>query len=240
MGIEVGLDEYGHALKQGKKEVAELSSQGRPINPAVLDDILPDNSADVVQDLGLLEIPSNRIIGVKSAGRVTAFSPSFRPLLEPQSEFANKWANLCAAHLGDVGIRDPISCFEYLGNFYVQEGNKRVSVLRYFGAPRIPAMVRRIVPPRDDTPRIQAYYEFLDFFKASRLYAVQFRRPNDYAKLLAAVGKQPGERWTEEERRTFSAYYSYFLEAFGQLGDFSSDILPEEALLLWLQLYTRP
>ena len=238
MGIEVGLDEYGHALKQGKKEVAELASQGRPINPAVLDDILPDNSADVVQDLGLLEIPSNRIIGVKSAGRVTAFSPSFRPLLEPQSEFANKWANLCVAHLGDVGIRDPISCFEYLGNFYVQEGNKRVSVLRYFGAPRIPAMVRRIVPPRDETPRIQAYYEFLEFFKASRLYAVQFRRPNDYAKLLAAVGKQPGERWTEEERRTFNAYYSYFLEAFGQLGDFSTDILPEEALLLWLQLYT--
>ena len=33
-------------------------------------------------------------------------------------------------------------------------------------------------------PRIQAYYEFLDFFKASRLYAVQFRKPGDYAKLL--------------------------------------------------------
>ena len=238
MGIEVGLDEYARALKQGQKEVAELAAQGKPTNPAVLDDILPDNSADVVQELGLLEIPSQRIVGTKSAGRITAFSPSFRPLLEVQTEFANKWANLCVAHLGEVGIRDPILCYEYLGNFYVQEGNKRVSVLRYFGAPRIPAIVRRIVPPMDGSPRIEAYYEFLDFFKASRLYAVQFRRPNDYAKLLAAVGKKPGERWTEEERRTFNAYYSYFRDAFAQLGTLQEDVLPEEALLLWLQLYS--
>lgn len=85
---------------------------------------------------------------------------------------------------------------------------------------------------------IQAYYEFLDFFKASRLYTVQFRRPGDYAKLLQAVGKEPGESWTEEERRTFNAYYSYFRDAFSQLGSLQEDVLPEEALLLWLQLYS--
>lgn len=90
----------------------------------------------------------------------------------------------------------------------------------------------------DGTPRIQAYYEFLDFFKASRLYTVQFRRPGDYAKLLQAVGKEPGESWTEEERRTFNAYYSYFRDAFSQLGSLQEDVLPEEALLLWLQLYS--
>lgn len=238
MGIEVGLDEYARALKQGQREVAELAARGRATSPAVLDELLPENNADVVQDLGVIEIPSERIIGTKSAGRIAAFSPSFRPLLDPQSEFANKWAYLCVAHLGEVGIREPITCFEYLGNFYVQEGNKRVSVLRYFGSPRIPATVSRIVPPMDGTPRIQAYYEFLDFFKASRLYAVQFRRPNDYAKLLSAVGKQPGEPWTEDERRTFNAYFSYFRDAFSQMGPLKEDVLPEEALLLWLQLYS--
>lgn len=238
MGIEVGLDEYARALKQGQREVAELAARGRATGPAVLDELLPENNADVVQDLGVIEIPSERIIGTKSAGRIAAFSPSFRPLLDPQSEFANKWAYLCVAHLGEVGIREPITCFEYLGNFYVQEGNKRVSVLRYFGSPRIPAAVSRIVPPMDGTPRIQAYYEFLDFFKASRLYAVQFRRPNDYAKLLSAVGKQPGETWTEDERRTFNAYFSYFRDAFSQMGPLKEDVLPEEALLLWLQLYS--
>ena len=217
MPREAVLEEYNRALKQGQREVAELAAQGKSTNPAVLDDILPEGNVDVVQDLGVLEIPAQRIVGTKSAGRIAAFSPSFLPLLDAKSEFANKWMNLCAAHLGDVGIREAIQCFEYLGNFYVQEGNKRVSVLRYFGAPRIPASVRRIVPPRSEEPRIIAYYEFLEFFKSSRLYAVQFRRPGQYAKLLAAVGKKNGEVWTEEERRTFSAYYSYFLEAFSQL-----------------------
>lgn len=230
-------EEYSRALKLGTKEANEFASQGKPTNPAVLDEILPENSAQVVQDLGLLEIPAERIIGTKSAGRITAFSPSFLPLMEIKTEFARKWMSLCAAHLGSTGIRDAIQCFEYLGNFYVQEGNKRVSVLRYFGAARIPAMVRRILPPKSDDPRIVAYYEFLDFFKASRLYAVQFRKPGHYAKLLAAVGKQPGETWTEEERRTFNAYFYYFRDAFNQLGAIREDVLPEEALLLWLQLY---
>ena len=237
MSIEKGTEEYSRALKQGQKEVAELSAAGKPVNPAVLDELLPGASAEVVVDLGLLEIPSERIIGTKSAGRIAAFSPSFRPLLDPHSEFAMKWSVLCDAHLGDVGIRDPISCFEYLGNFYVQEGNKRVSVLRYFDAPRIPAYVKRIMPPPSDEPRIQAYYEFLDFFKVSRLYAVQFRRPKDYAKLLSALGKKSGESWTEEERRNFNAYFSYFKNAFRQVNTHDADILPEEALLLWLQLY---
>ena len=93
------------------------------------------------------------------------------------------------------------------------------------------------MPPRSDDPRIIAYYEFLDFFKSSRLYTIQFHKPGQYAKLLTAVGKEPGEPWTEEERRTFSAYYSYFLDAFSQLPPIE-DVLPEEALLLWLQLYT--
>ena len=237
MSIEKGTEEYSRALKLGQKEVAELSAVGKPVNPAVLDELLPGAAAEVVVDLGLLEIPSERIIGTKSAGRIAAFSPSFRPLLDPHSEFAMKWSVLCDAHLGDVGIRDPISCFEYLGNFYVQEGNKRVSVLRYFDAPRIPAYVKRIMPPPSDEPRIQAYYEFLDFFKVSRLYAVQFRRPKDYAKLLSALGKKSGESWTEEERRNFNAYFSYFKNAFRQINTHDADILPEEALLLWLQLY---
>ncbi len=237
MGLEMIREEYNKALRLGQREVSECSSQGKPINPIVLDEILPENSSEVVLDLGLLEIPAERIIGVKSAGRIAAFSPSFYPLLAPKTEFAAKWINLCQAHLGNAGIRDAVSCYEYLGNFYVQEGNKRVSVLRYFGAPRIPAMVKRVMPQKSDDPRIIAYYEFLEFFKSSRLYAVQFRRPGDYAKLLSAVGKKSGESWTEDERRTFNAYYSYFREAFEKTGPME-DVLPEEALLLWLQLYS--
>ncbi len=230
-------EEYALALKLGTKEAKDLAAAGKDPNPAVLDEILADQPVTTAQEVGLVEIPTERIVGTKSAGRITAFSATFRPLLGVDTEFASKWKSLCVAHLSDEGIREPIVCFEYLGNFYVQEGNKRVSVLRHFEAPRIPGMVTRILPEKSQDPRVVAYYEFVEFYKASKLYAVQFRRPGDYAKLLKHLGKKSGEDWTDEERKTFRAYFHYFLDAFGAMKARLLDVLPEEALLLWLQIY---
>ena len=239
MNVQTAADEYAQALRLGQKEYRELVMTGRPAYPAVLDEILPETSAESsVLDIGLVEIPAERIVGTKSAGRITAFTASFRPLLDPKSEFAAKWISLCAAHLGDTGITDPILCYEYLGNFYVQEGNKRVSVMRHFDAARIPGTVLRIMPPVSEEPRVKAYYEFLEFYKTTKLYTIQFRRPGDYAKLLAHLGKKSGEPWTEPEKRNFSAYFQYFREAFKAINTkMEDDVLPEEALLLWLELY---
>lgn len=237
MSLQESREQYQKALKMGLREEDDLLAQGKSANPAVLDEMLPEIDALTVTDVGTMDIPAERIVGTKSAGRIAAFSASFLPLLDVKTEFASKWIALCEAHLGEEGIRDPISCYEYLGNFYVQEGNKRVSVLRYFGAPRIPATVKRVLPPMSDDPRIQAYYEFLDFYRDTGIYVVQFRRPKDYAKLLALLGKEPGVKWTEDERRTFSARYQYFREALQAVNTRQVDILPEEALLLWLKLY---
>ena len=230
-------EEYSQALRLGQKEYRELLMAGKHPHPLVLDEIHPESATDTVVDIGLVEIPAERIVGTKSAGRITAFTATFRPLLDQDSEFAIKWKCLCTAHLGDTGITDPIVCFEYLGDFYVQEGNKRVSVLRHFDAARIPGNVKRVLPPQSEEPRIRAYYEFIDFYKVSRLYAPQFCRPGDYARLLKALGKKSGEPWSEEERRTFNSYYQYFLDAFQTVNTKLEDVQPEEALLLWLQLY---
>ena len=232
----VATEEYNQALKLGQKEYKEASAAGKQLHPLVLDELLPNDFTESVVDAGLVEIPAERIVGVKAAGRVTAFSASFRPLLDIKTEFGAKWVNLCEAHLGDTGITDPIQCYEYLGNFYVQEGNKRVSVLRHFESPRIPGYVKRILPAKTEEPRIQAYYEFLEFYKDAKLYQPQFRRPGDYGKLLKYLGKGKGEAWSEDERRTFRAYYHYFTEAFASVGK-DKDLVPEEALLLWLELY---
>ena len=235
--IQAATEEYLLALKKGQKVYRERLMAGLPPYPAVLDEILGGTEIGVTKDLGTLEIPSERIVGTKSAGRITAFNAEFQPLLEAESEFGLKWINLCTAHLSETGITEPIVCFEYLGNFYIQEGNKRVSVLRHFGSPRIPATVTRIIPPPSEEPRIKAYYEFMDFYKSSKLYAVQFRRPGDYARLLPHLGKKPGEVWTEDDRRTFNAYFHYFLDAFNSLNTKNVDVLAEEALLFWLELY---
>ena len=229
-------EEFAQALKLGQKEFKEASSAGKQRHPLVLEDILHGDLLESVVDVGLVEIPAERIIGVKTAGRVTAFSANFRPLLGQKTEFGVKWISLCEVHLGEKGITDPILCYEYLGNFYVQEGNKRVSVLRHFESPQIPGYVKRILPNKTEEPRIQAYYEFLEFYKDAKLYQPQFRRPGDYGKLLKYLGKAKGEAWTEEERRTFRSYYHYFTEAFAAVGK-DADVIPEEALLLWLEIY---
>ena len=237
MSLQIAKDEYEQALRRGHKEYKELCAAGKSPHPVVLDEILAEHPADVIQDIGLVEIPAKRIVGTKSAGRISAFTATFRPLLGPDSEFGIKWAYLCAAHLSDVGIQTPIECYEYLGDFYVVEGNKRVSVLRHFDAPRIPGNVLRIVPPMSDDPRINAYYEFMEFYKYSRLYTVQFRRPGDYAQFLAALGKEPMEEWEEDERRIFNAYFQYFRDAFNSVNTKVSGVLPEEALLMWLKVH---
>ena len=237
MNRSEAIEEYRKALKAGQREYKELSAAGKAPYPAVLDELLPQSSTQTVQQVGFTEIPMDLIVGTKSAGRISAFTAGFLPLLEETSEFGTKWINLCMANLSDEGIRDPISCYEYLGRFYVQEGNKRVSVLKHFGAPRIAANVTRILPENDGTPRIKAYFEFLDFYKTTGLYCVQFRRPGDYAKLLLALGKEPGEAWTDREKLSFSASIQYFRDAFDSLNGQLLELPYEEALLVWLQIY---
>jgi len=236
MHKQEATESYKAALKQAQKEFKDREARGLDPYPAVLDDILTDTTTEGSIYIGLVEIPAERIVGIRSSGRVSAFTASFLPLLAMDSEFATKWISLYADHLTE-GIRDPIECFEYLGNFYVQEGNKRVSVLKSNDAPRIPGIVRRIMPAPSDDPRIKAYMEFVEFYKLTGLYSLQFTKPGCYAKLTAAVGIAPGEIWTDAERKRFRAYYQYFRDAFSSLGGDSLDIEPEDALLLWLKLH---
>ena len=228
-------EEYLQALRLGQRELKSLTAAGKNPYPEVLDEVLKDMKAETVVEVGLVEIPMDQVVGIRSAGRTSAFTAGFRPLLSVDTEFAAKWISLCAAHL-EEGIREPVLCYEYLGRFYLQEGNKRFSVLKHMGAPRITGQVLRILPQPSEEPRIKAYEEFLEFYKSSGIYEVQFRRPGDYAELLTRLEKEPGKVWKEQERRTFSAYFHYFRDAFRSHGE-ELDLLPEEALLLWLRLY---
>ena len=227
---------YALALKEGQREYKECVQKELEPNPVVLDEILEPAATETSVPVGLINIPMNRIVGTKTAGRVSVFTPTFRPLLEADTEFATKWISLCVDHLGEKGIQTPIECYEYLGNFYVQEGNKRVSVLRHFGAPRIAGYVKRILPPKEDTPRYQAYQEFLEFYKLTGLYDVRYTTPGSYGKLLNAMGCPPDRTWTEDDRRSFRASFHYFTEAMDAVGGKELP-QPEDALLLWLQMH---
>jgi len=128
-------EDYRNALRAGQKAYRACVARGQSPYLAVLDDILVNVNIVAQEPLGLVDIPSDSIVGTKTSGRHTAFAPNFMPLLGPDTEFATKWSNLCDAHL-EEGIHTPIIAYEFLNRFYVVEGNKRVSVLKYYGAVR--------------------------------------------------------------------------------------------------------
>ena len=237
MSRQEATQQYMKALKQGRKTYKDCVLHGRYPYPQILDDILDDAMVAGRVDLGVVEIPTGQIVGTRTLGRRSAFAADFMPLLDANTEFAMKWVSLCAAHLGDEGIREPIRCYEYLGRFYVQEGNKRVSVLKSFGAPTISSYVIRVVPQWSEDPEVRAYYDFLEAYRHTSLYQVRFTRPGSFEKLQAALGYDPGHDWTQDERRKFLAGLAWFTEAFEKAGGKALPITPADALLVWLKVY---
>lgn len=231
-------EQYQKALKQGRKVHRENVHRGKYPYLQALDDILDDAMVAGQVDLGIIEIPIEKIVGTKTSGRTNSFSSDFMPLLGENSEFAMKWRKLCMAHLGDEGIRDPIRCYEYLGRFYVQEGNKRVSVLKHFDASSIPGYVIRLLPNDSSTPEIQCYYEFVRYYPLAKLYQLNFTQLGSFQKLQAALGYDAEHIWTDEERRRFSSVFFRFQSTFRKLGGEKLDATPADALLVWLKIYS--
>ena len=230
------LEDYRSALRAGQRAYRACVARGQSPYLAVLDEILNGVNIVAQEPLGLVDIPAESIVGTKTSGRHTAFAANFMPLLEEDTEFAVKWSNLCEAHL-EEGIHTPIIAYEYLNKFYVQEGNKRVSVLKYYEAVTIPGTVTRLVPARNDTLENKIYYEFLDFYKLSKINNVQFSRLGGYAKLQTLVCKAASEVWSDDDRLNFSALYTMFSQQFYALGGSALELTPGDALLVYLSVY---
>ena len=231
------LEQYANALKMGKKYYNACMAKGQYPYPRVLDEMLSNVQTAGTVNVGLVDIPSERIVGTWTSGRKAAFAGNFMPLLDSESEFGAKWIALCEAHLGDTGITDPITCFEYLGDFYVKEGHKRVSVLKSYDSPTIPGLVTRVLPAPSDDKEVQIYNEFLKFYKVSRLYLVTFTQLGGYAKLQAALGFSPEQEWTEEARRSFAADFRRFSVCFEKLNTEKLPITAGDALLEYLRVH---
>ena len=238
MSIQLeAASQYASAQKLGRKAQKEWSKQGKePYLPA-LDDILDESTIDRQVDLGIIEIPLEKIVGTKTSGRTVSFAPNFMPILPPETEFGVKWRKLCAAHLSEQGIDDPIHCYEYLGQFYVQEGNKRVSVLKSYGAFSIRGRVTRLIPILTEEDAIQRYYEFLEYYPLTKLYQIYFTRSGSFAKLQSALGHSPDYVWTDDDRRRFLSSFFYFDLALQRVMDKPTPITPADALLVFLRIY---
>ncbi len=231
------VEAYRAAHKKALKTYRDDAEHGRWPYPQVLDDLLDGGHVAGRIELGTFHIPTDRIVGTVSAGRRSVFSRDFMPLPEANTEFGAKWISLCEAHLDDEGIRDPIRCYEYYGNFYIQEGNKRLSVMRHFDAPSVPASVLRIVPAYANDPETKLYYEFLEFYHVSRTYAFRFHKSGSYRKLIAALGFEPGEVWSERQQRHVISAFTHFSESAARVK-FPEGVDMSDAFLAWISVYS--
>ena len=227
---------YKEALKLGQKEKRHLVSQGNYPYLPVLEDMVSKERMNSGTRLGVMDVPSEFLVGTKTAGRTNSFAANFMPLLDETTEFAMKWRNLCYAHLNE-GIREPIKVYEYMNRYYVQEGNKRASVLKFFGAASIPAQVTRILPPKGEAKELKLYYEFLDFYSCSQINYIEFSKEGQYAKLQKLVGKNTDERWTEEEKSIFRANYYYFKQIYEAMGGRNIKCTVGDAFFAYLDIF---
>lgn len=232
----MSAQDYLEALRLGRKEYRNRINKGMYPYLPVLDEILSQVEIVKETNLGLVQVPLKLVVGTSTRGRTNAFAGNFMPLLEIGSEFAAKWGTLCDSQK-EEGIHDPIIAYEYMNRYYVVEGNKRVSVLKYYDAVEIPAIVTRKVPKRTEEPENKIYYEFMDFNKVSGVNHLWFSKEGSFPKLLQVLGYEPDHEWTDDERKDFASAYLAFSTAYGSKGGKKLPITTGDAFLAYLKIY---
>ena len=230
------MDHYGKARRDGLRIYsAALQAHEDPYLP-VLERKVPELSSLTRLSLGVMSIPLSRVLGSVSEGRSKAFTRGFLPILEGGSEFASKWDRLYESVEAE-GVNQPVTALEYLGYYYVIEGNKRVSVMKTMEAREIEADVTRVYPVRTEDPEIVSYYEYCDFSKETGLYSLLFSRPGSYTKLVSLPGMKAGEKWTEDEILSLRKIWHYFSDAYETLTK-DQHVLPTgDAFLAYLTAF---
>lgn len=230
------IEDYIKAWHMGENQYRKDIAFGHYPYLTALDDILKPEDILAENRLGLMEIPIDDIAGTKTHGRQESFASNFMPLLPPKSEFSVKWSALYDSAL-EEGIRDAILVYEYMGRFYVQEGNKRVSVSKYNGAISILANVVRLLPQHSDDKTNRVYFEFVDFFKVSGIYGIRFSEEGAYQKLCQVLGLSMEKSWTADEKQDVKAAFFRFTESFLRKGGKRLDIMRGDAFLIYLRIY---
>ena len=228
------LSEYEEARRIGLREANRARISGANPYLMPLEQSVPSDRILSEVELETQEIMIKKIAGTKNQGRSTSFSCGFMPLLEDESEFASKWIALCKAH-NEEGIRDPIIAYEYLGRYYVLEGNKRVSVLKYYKAVQIRAKVIRLVPRFEyDTEELRIYRQYLDFYKKTKINFLWFSKIGSFPKCYRYIDKF---NWNGENIIQFKSFYFQFRSAYYSLNGNALPITTGDAFLHYLDIY---
>lgn len=233
----MSVQDYMSALKLGRREYHACVNKGKYPYLPVMENIINDREIEAEVNLGVDQIPLRLVVGTCTSGRTNAFADNFMPILDWGTEFAAKWASLSDSQINE-GIRDNIKVYEYMNKFYVLEGNKRVSVLKYFNAVTVSAQVIRKVPKKSDDIDVRIYYEFMDFYKATKLNDIYFSNEGSFQTLMELVGIKPGVLMDEDARRDLVSCYLAFRTAYEARGGDKFDYPVGDAFLRFLHIHS--
>ena len=232
-------EQYQNAYALGMKSLQDKKKQRLAVCPAALNTLLDEKMVSYRMDLGVLEIPTNLIVGVsKASEEMMLYTKEFLPISVPNSAFADCWRGLYKKLNADKAFDEEINCYEYLGRFYVLDGLKRVSVAKFMGASIIRAQVTRILPMRTEAQEVAQYLEFLTHYRHTKLYQLQFTQKGYFEKLQMALGRNPGYRWSDSDRTNFLRHWTVIEGAFRKSYEESLRITPADALVVLLNRYT--
>ncbi len=232
----MSVQDYQSALKLGKRAYHAATNRGRYPYLPVLENLVEDSEIDSEISLGEDQIPLRLVVGTCNAGRTNAFADNFMPILDWGSEFSAKWASLSDSQKNE-GIRDPIKVYEYMNKFYVLEGNKRVSVLKYFNAVTVMAEVIRKVPKKKNTPEVKIYYEFMDFYNATKMNDIYFSKVGSFHSLMQFAGIKKGKLMDEDAKRDLASSFIMFKNAFESRGGDRFDYPVGDAYLRFIHIH---
>ena len=186
-------------------------------------------------ELGVMDIPTDQIVGIADGTGKNLYAANFMPVSSANSSYASQWRKLCEEYRSDKAFLSPLYCYEYLGKFYLIDGKKRVSVLKYLGIPTAKAYVTRIVPMLSDDKESKLYREFLKNFELTKLYQVSFSKLGSFEKLQKAMGHVEGEKWSDEDRNLILQELRRVASALESAFGGYLNVTPADALLVLLE-----
>lgn len=228
-------NDYLIAKKLGDKDFHRLINEKKDPFLKSLEDEVKNLSILSKQYVGTFDIPLHMIVGTVNNLRKRSFAENFMPIMNEDSEFAYKWNRLFESQINE-GINEPIKVYEYLQEFFVIEGNKRVSVMKYLNNFAIRAEVIRIIPEKNKDNEL--YFEFLDFYSVAPIYEIVFSKKGSFKKLANYLNKDLNAPWPIELVRDLEASFLRFYSIFMEKGGYHLSLTAGDGLLLYLKTYS--
>jgi len=230
---------YNDAYRLGIKEYKRNVSKGDSGYLPSLEGLLRNTDIISEVNIGVMEVPLSKIAGTYYHSRSLSFAHNFMPILSGKTEFCKKWGHVAEWHLTE-GIKHSIKVYEYLNWFYVVEGNKRVSVLKFYGAYSISANVTRLIPKYDENDiGTKIYYEFLKFNKITGINCIWFSKEGGFTELTKLLQiYNPDFSLYDDKFKYFERnIYSSFRKVYLSLGGQRLPITTGDSFLEYAKIY---